>query len=57
MIFDFGDAEALRLMKAFYQIDDAVTRRIVLAVAEAAAKGADLNVIKKPEKPSWSGHS
>ena len=33
MIYDFGDAEALRLMRAFYKIRDPEARRIILAVA------------------------
>ena len=57
MIYDFGDTEALRLMRAFYQIDDPETRRIILAVAEAAAEGATLNVEKRETEPSWSEHS
>ena len=57
MIYDFGEAEAFRLMRAFYQIDDPDTRRIILAIAEAAAKGAKLNVEKRETEPSWSEHS
>ena len=57
MIYHFGETEALRLMRAFYEIDDPDTRRIILAIAEAAAKGAKLNVEKREAEPSWSEHS
>jgi hypothetical protein len=48
MIHDFGDVEALRLMRAFNQIGDPKTRRIVLAIVEAMARARD--EISKPEQ-------
>ena len=48
MIYDFGDVEVLRLMRAFNQIDVPKTRRIVLALVEAMARARD--EISKPEQ-------
>jgi hypothetical protein len=48
MIYDFGDVEVLRLMRAFNQIDVPKTRRIVLALVEAMARARD--EIGKPEQ-------
>jgi len=49
MIYDSGDAEALRLVRAFYKIKDPEVRRIILAITEAAA-GARLSASGKPMK-------
>jgi hypothetical protein len=35
---DVRDAEALRLVQAFYQIADPEDRKLVIAIAEAAAR-------------------
>jgi hypothetical protein len=40
MKIDLADAETLRLVKAFCRITDPEARRIVLSIAEAAARGA-----------------
>lgn len=40
MKIDLADAETLRLVKAFCRIADPEARRIVLSIAEAAARGA-----------------
>jgi len=45
------DQEALRLMKAFYNISDREARRIIVAVVEAAARGASVKI----EEPSELG--
>ena len=44
MIYDSSDAEALRLVRAFYKIKDPEIRRIILAITEAAARGAIVSV-------------
>jgi hypothetical protein len=44
-----NDAETLRLIRAFYKVRDRNARRIILAVVEAAAKGA-LVKIEEPTK-------
>lgn len=59
MIYDFADAEALRLMRAFCKIDDPQTRRIVLAIVEAAARGATVKLNPAeddaPRRVDWIG--
>ena len=45
------DQEALRLMKAFYTIKDREARRIIVAIVEAAARGASV----KLEEPAELG--
>lgn len=45
------DREALRLMKAFYDIGDPEARRIIVAIVEAAARGASVKI----EEPSALG--
>jgi hypothetical protein len=45
------DQEALRLMKAFYDVRDRESRRIIVAIVEAAARGASVKV----EEPSELG--
>jgi hypothetical protein len=47
--FELHDVEALRLMRAFHQIDDPQKRRLVIALAEALARGAAIKV-ERPEK-------
>jgi len=48
MIYDSGDAEALRLIRAFHKISDPEARRIIIKIVQAAAQGAALKV-KEPE--------
>jgi hypothetical protein len=50
MIDDFGDAEALRLVRAFYKIKSPELRRIIVAITEAAAEGAIVDVRKADEQ-------
>jgi hypothetical protein len=50
MIYDFGDAEALRLVRAFYTIEDPELRHIIVAIAEAAARGAVIDVRNPDEE-------
>ena len=38
------DREALRLMRAFYTIRDREARRIIVAIVEAAARGAAVKI-------------
>ena len=45
------DQEALRLMRAFCNVRDREARRIIVAVVEAAARGASIKV----EEPSELG--
>jgi hypothetical protein len=45
------DEEALRLIRAFYEIRDRKARRIIIAVVEAAARGA----LVKIEEPDGLG--
>jgi hypothetical protein len=45
------DQEALRLMKAFYKVSDREARRIIVAIVEAAARGASVKI----EEPSGLG--
>ena len=45
------DQEALRLMRAFYTIRDREARRIIVAIVEAAARGASV----KLEEPAELG--
>ena len=51
MIYDSGDAEALRLMRAFHKISDPQIRRIIIEIVEAAAQGAALKVKEPETKP------
>jgi len=50
MISDLGDVETLRLMRAFNQIENSKTRRIILAMIEAMARGATVDVGKPDQK-------
>ena len=43
------DQEALRLMKAFYAIRDREARRIIVAIVEAAARGASVKIEEPAE--------
>ena len=43
------DQEALRLIKAFYTIRDREARRIIIAVVEAAARGASVKIEEPAE--------
>jgi hypothetical protein len=43
------DAETLRLIKAFSQVKDRKARQIILAVVEAAARGALVNIEEPAE--------
>jgi hypothetical protein len=52
MIYDFGDAEGLRLMRAFHQISDPEARRIIIEIVEATAQGAALKVMEPETKPT-----
>ena len=53
MIYDFGDIEALRLMRAFNQIDDPKTRRLIIAIVEARAGRDDATIkVSIPEQKS-----
>lgn len=45
------DQEALRLMRAFYKVRDREARRIIVAIVEAAARGAAV----KLEEPAELG--
>jgi hypothetical protein len=49
MIYDLGDAEALRLMRAFQKIRDPEARRIIIGIVEAAAQVAAAIKDKEPE--------
>ena len=51
MIYDSGDAEALRLIRAFHKISDPEARRIIIKIVEAAAQGAALEVEDSETKP------
>jgi hypothetical protein len=51
MSHDFEDAEALRLMRAFHQVKETKTRRLIIAITEALARGAVVN-ISGPEQKS-----
>jgi hypothetical protein len=44
MTGDERDAEALRLVKAFAEIDDPAARSIILKLAESAAGGAGISI-------------
>ena len=46
---DFSDVEALRLMRAFNQINDPNTRRTVLGMVEVLARYAKVEV-EKPDQ-------
>jgi hypothetical protein len=39
---DLLDIQIIRLLKAFFRIEDAETRKILLAITEAAARGASV---------------
>ena len=39
-----NDHEALRLMRAFYNVGDPEARRIIVAIVEAAARGAAVKI-------------
>ena len=43
------DREALRLMRAFYNIRDREARRIIVAIVEAAARGASVKIEEPAE--------
>jgi hypothetical protein len=49
MTYGLSDVEALRLMRAFNQIDDPKTRRILIAGVEAIARGA-MGDVDNPEQ-------
>ena len=51
MIYDSGDAEALRLLRAFHRISAPEARRIIIKIVEAAAQGAALEVEDSEPKP------
>jgi hypothetical protein len=51
MIYDSGDAEALRLLRAFHKISDPEARRIIVKIVQAAAQGATLKVKAPETKP------
>jgi hypothetical protein len=52
MIYDFDDAEGLRLMRAFHKISDPEARRIIIKIVEATAQGAALKVKQPQTRPS-----
>ena len=52
MIDDFGDAEGLRLMRAFHKISDPEARRIIIQIVEATAQGAAPKVKEQETRPS-----
>lgn len=43
------DQEALRLVRAFYKIRDREARRIIVAIVEAAARGASVKIEEPAE--------
>lgn len=43
------DHEALRLMRAFYNVRDREARRIIVAIVEAAARGASVKIEEPAE--------
>jgi hypothetical protein len=43
------DREALRLLRAFYEIRDHEARRIIVAMVEAAARGASIKIEEPAE--------
>jgi hypothetical protein len=43
------DQQALRLMRAFYNVRDGEARRIIVALVEAAAQGASVK-IEEPDE-------
>ena len=55
MIYDFGDAEALRLVRAFYMIEDPEIRRIIVAIAEAVTRGASAARAAGFAQFAWNG--
>jgi hypothetical protein len=50
MIYDFDDAQALRLMRAFHQIKDAKTRRLIVVMVEATARDDATAKVSDPEQ-------
>jgi hypothetical protein len=52
MIYDSGDAEALRLIRAFHKISDPEARRIIIQIVEATAQGAAPKVKEQETRPS-----
>jgi len=52
MIYDSGDAEALRLLRAFHKISDPEARRIIIQIVEATAQGAAPKVKEQETRPS-----
>jgi len=51
MIYDSGDAEALRLIRAFHKISDPQARRTIIKIVEAAAQGAALKGKERETNP------
>lgn len=45
MNVDAADAQALRLLKAFYNVDDEETREIIITLAESAERGASISAV------------
>lgn len=43
------DHEALRLMRAFYNVRDREARRIIVAIVEAASRGASVKIEEPAE--------
>jgi hypothetical protein len=44
-----NDTEALRLVRAFYNVRDPQARRIIVAIVEAAARGAAVKIEEPAE--------
>jgi len=54
MIYDSGDAEALRLIRAFHKISDPEARRIIIGIVENGSRCSEGQragkKVKEPEK-------